>query len=108
MKPKDSKKTYLRAKNRLDRLKGFYSHLGVYVLVNTAITGFKIARNIKNGETFHDAFFDMGTFFIWGLWGIGLAIHTLAVFGFPLLLGKDWEEKKINEFMEQERENKHL
>ena len=35
-------------------------------------------------------------------WGSGLFIHWLTVFGLRLLgIGKNWEEKKIKEFMNE-------
>jgi hypothetical protein len=34
-------------------------------------------------------------------WGIGLAAHGINTFG----IGKNWEEKKIRELMEEERRN---
>ena len=92
---------YLRAKKRLQELKGFYWHLAAYTLVNLFISISKIVRNIQNGETFEEAFFDFGTFAIWIFWGIGIVFHALNVFGFSALLGKEWEEKKINEYMNQ-------
>jgi hypothetical protein len=40
-------------------------------------------------------------------WGIGLAFHGMKVFNYTPLLGKNWEERKLKEFMEQEnRKNK--
>jgi 2TM domain len=39
-------------------------------------------------------------------WGIGLAAHGLSVFMPTMILGKDWEDKKIKELMEKEKNNK--
>ena len=41
----------------------------------------------------------------WSLlgWGIGLFIHAALVFKFLTFIGKDWEERKIKEFMEEEK-----
>ena len=35
-------------------------------------------------------------------WGIGLIAHGANTFG----IGKDWEEKKIRQLMEQEKKSK--
>lgn len=35
-------------------------------------------------------------------WGIGLLIHAFSVFGTKMFL-KDWEEKKIKELMEKDK-----
>ena len=99
---KDDK--YLFAKQRVAKIKGFYIHLMIYVLVNTGITVLKVYGEMSNGETLVESLWDFGTFAIWGFWGIGLAIHGLAVFGLPFLFGKNWEERKIKEFMEQEND----
>jgi hypothetical protein len=39
----------------------------------------------------------------WALfgWGIGLSIHALKTFR----IGKDWEEKQIRKYMQQENNN---
>jgi hypothetical protein len=34
-------------------------------------------------------------------WGLGLTIHGVNTFG----IGKNWEEKKIRELMEEEQKN---
>ena len=54
------------------------------------------------GESFEQAVLDGNTFILWGLWGIGLALHAFSIFGLPLILGKNWEEKKLLEFMDEE------
>ena len=60
----------------------------------------------ENGETFSEAFWDLGTFFVWGSWGIGITVHALVVFGsFSFLVGKNWEERKIKELIEKDGED---
>lgn len=36
-------------------------------------------------------------------WGIGLAFHAFSVFGLGFLLGQDWEDKKIKEIMDRDK-----
>ncbi len=43
------------------------------------------------------------TFSVWFFWGIGLASHWLHVFGKNVFFSKNWEEKKIREFMEKDK-----
>jgi len=94
---------YLRAKNRVKKLKGFYIHFAVYIVVNTFISTNIIISNIyENGETFNEAFWNFSTFSVWIFWGIGLAIHGFNLFGLPFLFGKDWEERKIKKYMEED------
>ena len=92
-----------RAKKRVEELKGFYWHLASYLIVNLVITTFKIVRNLSEGETFGEAFWDFGTFAIWFFWGIGLFFHGAKVFGTIPILGKEWEERQIRKFIEKEK-----
>ena len=99
----NKEQTYLKAKHRVEKLRAFYTDLTVYVVVNGAIYAFKIIRNLSRGESFEEAFFDFSISGIWLLWGIGLALHAFAVFGLPRILGDNWEEEKIKEFMENDK-----
>jgi hypothetical protein len=95
---------YLRAKKKIEKLKGFYWHFASYFVVNMFISISKIVRNINNGETFMEAFWDFGTFAVWIFWGIGIFFHAIGVFGQNIFFGKDWEERKINEFMDEDKQ----
>jgi cell division protein FtsW (lipid II flippase) len=89
----DDQASYERAKKRVQAIRGFYIHATVYALVNT----FLAVLNIATSPT---AFWA-----IWPIlgWGMGLAMHGIAVFGFSGLWGKEWEERKIKELMERNR-----
>lgn len=99
----NQKEKKIRAKEKLDRLKGYYSHLIAYIGVNTMITVVKIVRNLDNGETLGEAIWDFGTFAIWIFWGIGLFFHTAKVFSFNPFFNKEWEERQIEKYIEEER-----
>jgi hypothetical protein len=90
----DENGLYKRAKERVEEIKGFYIHFFVYVLVNFALF-------LLNIITSPDALW-----FYWPLigWGIGLFIHGFTVFGAHRILGRDWEERKIKELMEKDRQ----
>ena len=92
---------YAAAEREVKRLKGFYTHLMVYVLVNILIVFFNIS-NLKEGESY----FKLENFFTAFFWGIGLAAHGLSVFGRNIFFGRKWEERKIKEFMENEKSEK--
>lgn len=91
----ENQDTRLRAKKKVDSIKGFYSHLTVYLLVNTFIVSIIVWNT--GIELF--SFSALATPFFWG---IGLVSHALGVFGEDLFFGKDWEQRKINELMESE------
>ncbi|MFK5974470.1 MAG: 2TM domain-containing protein [Flavobacteriaceae bacterium] len=93
-----------KARKKVEELKGFYKHLTAYLMVNVALSVFKIMGNLNNGESFGDAFFDFGTFAVWFFWGIGLFFHGLKVFSVNPLFSKDWEEKQIQKYIEEEKE----
>jgi len=95
---------YLHARKKVEKLKGFYWHFASYIIVNLFISTRKIFRNMDHGETFMEAFLDYGTFAVWIFWGIGIVFHALGVFGKNFFLGKDWEERKMNEFMVQDKQ----
>ena len=99
----NKEQAYLKAKHRVEKLRKFYTHLSVYIVVNGAIYALKIIRNLRLGESFEEAFFDFSISGIWLIWGIVLAIHAFSVFGLPLILGDNWEEEKIKQFMEDEK-----
>ena len=92
---------YLRVKKRIEDLKGFYIHLAVYIIVNIFISGVQIIEKATNEESISEIFSNFDVYGVWIFWGIGIAFHTLKVFGFDFFLGKDWEERKIKEFMDK-------
>lgn len=91
---------YIRAKKKVEELKGFYTHLVVYIAVNLFISITRIVQEMQDGFTFEESFFDFSTYAVWIFWGIGLVFHGMKVFGFNFILGKDWEDKKIKEYMD--------
>ena len=90
---------YQQALKRVKRIKGFYMHLMVYIIINI---GLLIVNNNNSTENF----WRWQTFSTVLFWGIGLLAHGMSVFMPALLMGKDWEERKIKELMEKEKQNK--
>jgi 2TM domain len=93
---------YQLAKKQVGERKGFYIHLFIYLIVNVCI----IVSNYNYKLSIIDAIFSWSTLGTAVFWGIGLASHWSRVFGKNLLFNKDWEEKKIKEFMETKTSNK--
>ena len=91
---------YLEAKKRVKQVKGFYIHASVFVLVNAFI----ILEKIINGEhVAGEPQIKISQFLTIILWGIGLVAHGLTVFLPNFILGKNWEEKKIRELMDKDK-----
>jgi len=95
---------YLKAKKRVKDIKGFYSHLSVYIVINIFISGIIIYGLTSDDYSFGGAITHFGVYSTWLFWGIGLFFHWLGVFGFKNLLGKSWEERKIKELMDEDDE----
>lgn len=89
---------YMRAKKKVDALIGFYWHLAVYIVVNTFLI-LLIGLNSDGG------FGGFGPYATALFWGIGLLFHFLGVFGPDFIFGKDWEQRKIKEFMDKEHKD---
>ncbi|MED1114186.1 2TM domain-containing protein [Bacillus paramycoides] len=83
---------YLRAKKRMENLKAFYIHLTVYILVNLMLFLINVSSDSSK----------LWFLYPLGGWGIGLLIHGLTTFPFGIF-GKEWEERKIKEYMEKDK-----
>lgn len=93
-----------RAKKQVEKLKGFYIHLMVYLMINTMITVIKIVGTAYYGEIFMGPFWHFSTFASWLFWGIGLGFHAIKVFSLNPLLGKDWEQRQLQKYIDGEKE----
>lgn len=83
---------YARAKERVERIKGFYGNLISYCIVIPIL----IIVNVNTSK------FQWFWFAMLG-WGIGVLFHGLETFGY----GKTWEERKIQEILEKEANKKN-
>jgi len=93
---------YENAFKRVKKIKGFYSHLLVYIVINIMILIVNI-QSLDKGESY----LSLKNFSTALFWGIGIAAHGLSVFGPNIVLGQNWEQKKIKELMEKEKLNKY-
>ncbi|MDN3666539.1 histidine kinase [Algibacter miyuki] len=84
---------YLRARNHVDELKGFYYSLITYCLV----IPFLAYVNYKTFWQVQWFWFPMIG------WGIGIATQAYRVFVNNGMLGKNWEKRKMEEFMRNEQ-----
>lgn len=97
-----SDERYNLAYKRVKRIKGFYIHTLVYVLINAFLL-----LSIFNSSRVEEAvFWEWQTWNTVFFWGIGLVAHGLSVFGKNIFFGDKWEEKKIQEFIDKDKENK--
>ncbi|WP_028889288.1 2TM domain-containing protein [Tenacibaculum ovolyticum] len=95
---------YLLAKKRVEKIKGFYIHLAIYILVNIFISGVIIFGLTQDNElSFKEAATHFGTYSTWLFWGIGVFFHWLGVFGSNLFFGKEWEKKQVEKYMDDNK-----
>jgi hypothetical protein len=89
---RDLDDAYIQARKHVEKLKEFYYNLLSYCLV----IPFLAFINWKTSWQFQWFWFPM-----FG-WGIGLAFHAMSVYFEGGRFGRNWEQRKIREFMEQE------
>lgn len=83
---------YVRAKKRVEDLKGFYWNLLAYCLV----IPFLVFINLMTVPDHFWFWYPMIG------WGIGIVFHAVGVFNRTSFFGHEWEERKIKEFMNDE------
>lgn len=84
---------YQRARGRVEALKGFYGHLGAYIFVNALL--FVVNYLVTPGFWWF--------YWVTIFWGFGVLMHGLSVFSHGKIFTRDWEERKIREYMEEEK-----
>ncbi len=85
---------YVKAVEHVRKLKEFYGNITAYLFV----IPFLIYINLRFSPQFHWFWFPM-----FG-WGMGVFFHWLEVYNYRIFLGKNWENKKIAEFMKEDEE----
>ena len=84
-------KRYVRAKEKVEKIKGFYSNLISYLIVLPVLA----YVNYRTTDFPWVIFPALG-------WGFGVVAHGLEAYGYNPFMGKSWEERKIREFMDKE------
>ncbi len=84
---------YERAWQQVRAIKGFYRHLSIYVVVIAGLCAINLI------------FVPQKIWFLYpaASWGVGLALHGVSVWGGAFWLGREWEEKKIQEILAREK-----
>ena len=93
---------YRKARKKVKEIKDFYTHLTVYIIVNLFLIAMHLGifqSGLANVEIPKWSMFTTPFF-----WGIGLFFHWFKVFKNDLPFFKDWEERKIQEYLDREEE----
>ena len=91
-------KKYLQAKKKVKLLRRFYIHLFIFLIVNITLL-------VKLIMLEKDESLDTLVWLILNVmitWSIGIIIHAWCVFDGKILFSKDWEQRKIEEFIQDE------
>ena len=83
---------YRAAKSRVGQLRGFYVHLTTFIVVNVFLL---ILNLLTSAGTLWFYWVTLG-------WGVGLVAHALQTYGAFTIFGKDWEDRKIQQYMERD------
>ncbi|TSE10497.1 MULTISPECIES: 2TM domain-containing protein [Aquimarina] len=96
MKNFNEQKRYERAKERVEELKKFYNNLISYIVIISLLAGLNYYQN----EWSH-------AWFLWAAfgWGIGIVFHAIKAYRVNPMFNKDWEERKIRKYMEEEQDD---
>ena len=87
---------YYQAHKRVKEIKEFYQHLTVYLLCNPIV----IIVNLMTSPDY--------LYFWYSLlgWGVAVVLHGLKAFDRFPFFSKQWEERKIQEFIDKEKGRK--
>jgi len=80
------------AKMRIEEIKSFYVHAGIYAIVNVLLI---IINVVNQDEVWWSLWAVLG-------WGLGLLIHGMCVFGPVSALMMRWEQRKIAQLMHKD------
>ncbi|MFK7813631.1 MAG: 2TM domain-containing protein [Maribacter sp.] len=93
-----------RAQLRIGLIRGFYNHVGIFVLINVPL--FLLKEKLMAvfvGEIAYSNS-DVTSWVHWNIyiWMIILGVHAVLVFGNISFLGKKWEERQIEKYMKED------
>ena len=92
-----------RVKKRVEELKKFYKHLAFYIVITGIFIGRRIYKDIEYGNSFIEAFTDISNYRLFFWWTVILVLHGVSINRFDFLFGKNWEERKIKEEMNKNK-----
>ena len=87
---------YNNVKKRVRDIKRFYVNLTSYITVIVVLMIINLATS---------------PYYLWFLWpalgwGVGIALHGMSVFNLTPFLGEGWEQRKVQQLLEKERNTK--
>lgn len=108
----ETQRTYSKklesAKKKVKELKGFYSHLKTYIIVNLILLVLRgnvlhlITSNNEGRATSFLNWLDWNFLSTPILWGIGLMLHGIYVHRHSFTFLKKWEARQIQKYMDKD------
>ena len=96
---------YIKVEKRVKRIKNFYNHLQVFVIMMLILAFFSntifdfFESHIHNKGTLKWAKSNIWINCL--LWAFGVLVHGLYAFKNKITFFEQWENKKVNEFMNE-------
>jgi len=85
-------KRYEMARKKVEEMKGFYVHFGIYLIMCVVFIWLNVIST-----SYPWAIFPIGG------WGLGVLGHASEVFGWSPFFNKAWEERQIRKYMEDDQ-----
>lgn len=99
---------YIQAKKRVKGIRGFYSHLVVFITVNVILFILKIRvfgflrDNGVDDPNFMD-WLDWNIISTPSIWSVALIVHGIHVHRFKFRFIRKWEERQLRKLMEKDQ-----
>ena len=101
MQPKqDEKELFLKAQKRVKQIKIFYWHLALYLIVMALIL---LNFYVMEEGPYVKPITGLNVSII-VLWSIAIIVNAIVVFRRKPIFNKDWEEKKIEEYLKDKHQ----
>ncbi|MDD5363125.1 MAG: 2TM domain-containing protein [Ignavibacteria bacterium] len=93
----DQQDLYFRVKERVKRIRAFYEHLFVYIVI---VSGVTVINYIDSPD-------DLWFYYPMIIWGVIVIAHAIKVFGKGRTLVEEWEDKKMKELLKTKKSNEN-
>lgn len=97
-----------RARKKVEAIKGFFSHLQIFLTVSIILAALYVIPaepviRIREGINVEVlSWIDLNVGIDLGIWALILLIHGLVVFKFKFTFIRDWEERQLQKYMNEE------
>ena len=96
---KANEKQYLKAKDKVQKLKIFYLHMMLYIIV-VALISYNFYIMVEGPYTNNITALNISVLV---LWTAVICVHTWRIFKGKSLFKKSWEHKKIEKILKKEK-----